>query len=404
MADLDKIWLLNEEGAAPLSFLSADFAVHEISVSAEPASAITFPDNTPNLIVARLETLKKVGPSVIIRMGESGIEAKIACICPAWPSQEAIFYLTNLLKTSLILIEPVIPNLAIAAIRELLAQKVEEAEISDFQNSQENHFKEPEHISPAERQIAETIASLRLEAANEWRKLRVELEEYKQDSTDETKRMSCQTLAHQLKGCLGSLGLKKTSKNASAIEYCLRHLKPQSSDESLLYWCLLEKLIDSGDSNLDLVDQPESTSLNFSENNIAEWVLLIGRNELCAALSRELKGAEFSVRTVDDIDQLDAFMEDGGVACAVVCSALSNLPKFEIGRYLQTRYPQAAIFDYCRQREGQEYRQELWKSFGIEVLCESADAAESIIQALKNKPSRKAKSSDSIKRKDINIH
>lgn len=390
----------SEENLPSLAFLASEFCIQEISMQSDSFFSTAFQDDSPELIVASLEMLKQSGANLIVRLKKAGSKAKVICICRKWPNCEDIFFLSDLLGVSLILIEPLIAQLALNEVRQLVSDSLEEKTISSLHSRQESPEACSEDESAIQKQIAQTIASLRLQAAEEWRRLRAELEEYKSDCTDEKRRKNCLSLAHQLKGSLGSLGLKKTSKMAAKIEHCLRYFQPQYTDESVLYWQLIGNLIEQGNESLDLVENPDGKSLTFSSGNSKFSLLLVGKDESCAAVRQELKGDEFIVRSVDEIDQLDAMMEAGEIDCVLVCSALSSCPQFELCRHLCAQYPESETFNISRKEANKNFPAEICESFGIGVLFQAEDSSKSISRFLQDKISKRTKSSASSKRKD----
>lgn len=380
MTVLDQILYFNESAdrSATYEFLSKDLGSQSILLVTDPSVFLQSDGNFPRLIVADIETLKRIGAKLTLRLLEFASKTKVVCICHKWPSDEEILFLSMLLDIDLILVEPLV-SLSIREIRRVEERTEDEVEKSITRNN--NNCFEIDEESPIQKKIAETVALLRLEATDEWRRLRLLLRECRAKRKNGALKKNCLSLAHQLKGSLGSLGLKETSKNAADIERVLRIFQPKDTDEETVYWRLIEKLLDDGDKNLNYVNNPAGSSITFAVDENTPTVLVVGHIEDCNDLEQGLNQLDIRVKTARVLEQLCTLVEEENITAVIVCSGLSKIPKFEICRYLQSRKPATPIFDYCLQTDYESYPSE---TTGIRLLKKDEGTAETVRKILEN--------------------
>ncbi|PZM81624.1 MAG: hypothetical protein DKT66_20715 [Candidatus Melainabacteria bacterium] len=380
MTSSDQILYLDESAneSASYEFLAKELGSQSILLRSEPNVFFQSEGVFARLIIADIETLKRIGAKLSLKLLEFGSKTKVVCICHDWPSDEDIFFLSMLLNIDLILVEPLV-SLAIREIRGIEASVAAAVETS-FNRNKNNCF-EIDELSPIQRKIAETVASLRLEATDEWRRLRLLLSECKANKGNRALKKNCLSLAHQLKGSLGSLGLSETSKNAAEIERALRIFQPKDIDEETVYWRLIEKLLDDGDKNLNQVDNPAGSSITFAVDENTPTVLVVGHTEDWNYLEQGLNQLGIRVKTAYALEQLCTLAEDEDITAVIVCSGLSKIPKFEICRYLHSQKPATPVFDYCSQTDSDSSPTE---TSGIRLLKKEGSAAETVRKILEN--------------------
>lgn len=372
----------SDKKSASYEFLSKELGSQSIVLVTEPNVFFQIDGNFPRLIVADIETLRRIGAKLSLKLLEFASKTKVVCICHDWPSDEDIFFLSMLLDVDLILVEPLV-SLSVTEIRRVEARTEDAMETSINRNNNNNNNKcfEIDEDSPIQKKIAETVASLRLEATDEWRRLRRLLSECKSKKEDGALKKNCLSLAHQLKGSLGSLGLNETSKNAADIERVLRIFKPKDIEEETVYWRLIEKLLDAGDKNSNQVDNPAGSSFTFAVDGNTPTVLVVGHAEDWNFLEQGFNQLGIRVITACVLEQICTLVDEENISTVLVCSGLSKIPKFEICRYLQSLKPATPIFDYCSRTDSESYAAE---TTGIRLLKEEGYAVETVRKILEN--------------------
>jgi DNA-binding response OmpR family regulator/HPt (histidine-containing phosphotransfer) domain-containing protein len=265
------------------------------------------------------------GMTFISRLREAGHKTTVVFISGTFCDAKTFNWLRNILQVSLILQKPINPNLFLQQLEGLLPvvrskETFEEAAleqderslqerrreynellnasvgiqpVSDHSEEQESVGEQapPELTKPqpeseeellsqiqkmrkkleTESRIREVQAELSKAMPAEWEKLAAAVAKVQLDPTDGTSREAATSLAHQLRGTAGSLGLSRVGACAGKIEDYLRMLDPTEFTEHELLWTEIFRALADGESGLrfaEVVEPQNADSLRFTAGKI----------------------------------------------------------------------------------------------------------------------------------------
>lgn len=391
------IWLIgsNEEDYNPFSEVLADrkdltiHRVSELEIADDKSISKTIASRpAPLLIAFEYTILRKLGSRLLLHLRKTRMKVRILCLCKDWPDAESHFWLNSVLQVSLVVLEPILPNLLCHEIDKTLRGAKElfsciSNNKSDFIDS--NWLQESKsEQSEIERRILETIVILRKQALEEWKRLGDDLLKYRNRKDDDTLRKSCFSRAHNLKGTFGSLGLKEIGERASEIEYCLTMQIPSEPCDEALWWHFLTDTLSSGDIEKNIVKVASADSIsciNYSGINKAQ-VVLIGAKAECMHLAGSLRGLGFDASIASDGREVNNIPQDFDCCTIVILSAMQAFPRFEICRFLNSRrYDKKWHIIYIEDSISESLRADIF-SCGAESILDIPEPQDGLVMLL----------------------
>ncbi len=303
-------------------FDSAGFKVVEARCARDGLAAIS-KDIALAVVDYRLPDFD--GMTFISRLREAGHKTTVVFISGTFCDAKTFSWLRNILQVSLILQKPINPNLFLQQLEGLLPvvrgrQSDEDAvpeqvmrslqqkrkEYNELLNASVGiqppveHRKEQEPVAArasaeltqpqpesqeelllqlqqmrkkleTESRIRQVQAELSKAMPAEWEKLSAMVAKVQFDPTNGADREAATSVAHQLRGTAGSLGLSRVGACAGKIEDYLRMLDPTDFTEHELLWTEIFRALADGESGLrfaEVVEPQDAGELRFTAGRI----------------------------------------------------------------------------------------------------------------------------------------
>ena len=238
------------------------------------------------------------GVTWITRLRESGRKFPLVFVSKVWCDQKTFSWLRNILKVSLILQKPIVPELFSQQIESLLPapllQEIQNPALINEQQPINLITSEPIDKSSEKLLVQMNDLSIKLERENKlagvkanyamglaqsWDELTTAISKAHEDRTNGFIVNEAKQIAHKLSGTAGSVGFIKIGKLASKIEDLLCNLDPSDTMQDIIWAEILRVLADGeiavreGRRVSDAVTQGDLVALQMSK------ILLYGNKE-----------------------------------------------------------------------------------------------------------------------------
>jgi diguanylate cyclase (GGDEF)-like protein len=240
------------------------------------------------------------GLTWITQMREMGKNFPIVFISASWCDQKTFARLRNLLKVSLILQKPIVPELFIQQIESLLPashllrnnqlaateQAVDTQMVSANQNTWADEipsFEEQKKLRSQDehrQHIAAAQAKFSAELTDKWAELSHAVLVARENIDDRIALNEAVMMAHKLLGTAGSVGFKRTGDAAGKVEALLNRLDPTDTLQEVI-WTEIFRFLAEGEIALRETAQPnlKAGSSDQIQNVTSKKILLWGTEE-----------------------------------------------------------------------------------------------------------------------------
>jgi diguanylate cyclase (GGDEF)-like protein len=202
----------------------------------------------PALAIVDYRLPESDGITWITRMREQGKNFPVVFLSAIWCDEKTFDWLRNILRVSLILQKPLIPDLFLQQIESLLPRKsvkeVSELDLEKRLSDDTPHLSgksakmEQVHtktgmVVDKKLDMKERMAILRKDYAGElskiWQDLTEAINLVKEDPTNAIEKNQAKHIAHKIKGTAGSIGFTQVGELAGKLEDLLQGLDPEDS-------------------------------------------------------------------------------------------------------------------------------------------------------------------------------
>jgi len=295
----------------------------------------------PMLAIVDYRLPEMDGVTWITQIREMGRNFPIVFISASFCDQKTFTRLRNLLRVSLILQKPIVPELFIQQIENLLPPchllrnnqataiaktSAEEANAVDFQKAPElvsaeqvaREFEAARHApltklrSEVERRqnVVSIQAKFAAELNRKWAELLRAVTTVRENIDDRMALNEAVMMAHKLRGTAGSVGFKRSGDAAGKVEDLLNRLDPTDTLQEVI-WTEIFRFLAEGETALRESAQSAGKATNPDQNLALRKILLWGKEEKYKPLTVGLKTLYPAEVEIDICESLAGLMQRG---------------------------------------------------------------------------------------------
>ncbi len=292
--------------------------VDVIEASSVREATIKLGASNPLLAIVDYRLPESDGITWITKLREEGKNFPIVFLSGIWCDEKTFDWLRNILRVSLILQKPLVPDLFLRQIESLLPKGTFTDELDQTTNvsptntssniSRRQDSSQNAKAMDYKSDIKERMAALREDYAGElfqsWADLTKAVSLVREDPANAIEKDQAIHLAHKIRGTAGSVGFTQVGEIAGKLEDLLRGLDPDDPLREVV-WSEIVRALPTGEELVRAIIEKTSQTDPSSEQQEAPLykLLLVGNREMYAPYLKALS-KEFSV----EIDITDSVL------------------------------------------------------------------------------------------------
>jgi len=231
-----------------------DSGLEIITAASTQAADTILKKITPLLCIVDYRLPESDGLTWMTRIRESGRKFPLVFVSGVWCDQKTFSWLRNILKVSLILHKPIVPELFVQQIESLLPASL----LQEMRN-----VAAPDQINANDPQLLDQTNELRMKSerknklavikanyahglAQKWDELTTAINKAHEDPDNGFVVNEAKHIAHRLAGTAGSVGFTKIGQLAGKIENMLCNLEPSDTMQEIV-WAEILRVLGDGE-------------------------------------------------------------------------------------------------------------------------------------------------------------
>jgi len=242
----------------------------------EQASSL-FASHKPILAIVDYRLPDTDGMTWITKIKESGNKCPVVFVSHSWCDPKTFSWLRNIVKASLILQKPIVPELFLEQIEDLLPHHLLKEADANRESAQQRSEK-----------LAKIKTSYVPKLTQAWEELTQSIFIAQKDSEDSSALARATEVAHKLAGTAGSVGFKRVGDIAAKVQNLLTRLDPSDALQQIIWAEIFRTLAEGETAVRDSVRACEATAQN-DDSIPASQILLYGKEDTYREIIANLK-------------------------------------------------------------------------------------------------------------------